>query len=226
MDHLRTLKPTDLLIVQDFTQIELSPTGFLQDFIIVLYRRPRSGGNLERTYYHYVGEKGQSNDFHFVKACWLDLLGSMKLKGESTLYIWSDGGRKHFKQSGQIRFWGEIQEQLRPKQVTIEYHFYASYHGHNACDAVAAHAKGKIKKYQLNYDIPVHNQTDVIAQLTQMKSSVVLPSKSGLEKPPKVPTLKGISSYHCFKFPEAGRVLARITSLGLEAPHNFYYNKK
>ena len=226
MGQVQTLPASDVLCVQDFTQIELSPSGFLQDLIIVVYRRPIAGGDLNRTYHHYVGKKSQSNDFHFVKGCWEDLLSKMNLKNNSTLHIWSDGGRKHFKQSGHVRFWGETQESLRPKNITIQYHFYASHHGHNACDAVAAHAKARIKRYQLNSDNPVQNQADVIKQLGQMKCSVVEPAKCGLGKPPKVPTLKGISRYHFFKFPEKGRIFARITSEMLEEPHNFYYEKK
>ena len=221
MDQMRTLRPFDLLIVQDFTQIELSPTGSLQDLILVAYRRTESEGELERVYYHYVGEPGQKNDFHFVKGCWIDLLDNMTLYANSNLHIWSDGGRKHFKQSGHLRFWGELQQALKPMNITIQYNFYASYHGHNVCDAAASHSKSALKKYQLDFAFPVNDQNAVIDVLSSTPSSIVKPSISGLGKPPKVPTLKGISSYHCFEFPEPGKILAYRTSVPSSTSHIF-----
>ena len=45
-------KGVDALIVQDFTQIQLSPSGFLQDYIIVVYKRDDSAlDNLSGKYY-------------------------------------------------------------------------------------------------------------------------------------------------------------------------------
>ena len=226
MNQIKTLQPEDIIVVQDFTQIELSPNGSLQDFILVLYRRTKPGGSLERLYYHYVGGDHQKNDFHFVKGCWLDLMDRLTLYANSNIQIWSDGGRKHFKQTGQIRFWSELQDDLRKSNITIQYNFYASYHGHNACDAVASHAKSAIKKYQLNFAIPVNNQSDVVGVLANMPSSIVMKAICGLGKPPKVPTFKGISRYHCFRFPAHGKIIAHRTSLTSVQSHLFTVKQK
>ena len=118
-----------------------------------------------------------------------------------------------------VTIWGELQQVLKSMKKTIQYNFYASYHGHNVCDAVASHAKSALKKYQLNYDVPVPDQAAVVDVLTNIPSSIVTPSISGMGKPPKVPTLKGISSYHCFKFPQPGQILVHHTRLSSSKSH-------
>jgi hypothetical protein len=60
------------------------------------------------------------------------------------IYIWSDGGSHHFK---------NVYTQYMFTQLLLihafdymEWNFFASYHGHNACDRHAAHIKQNIKK--------------------------------------------------------------------------------
>mmetsp|Transcript_6357 Transcript_6357/g.7818 ORF Transcript_6357/g.7818 Transcript_6357/m.7818 type:complete len:319 (-) Transcript_6357:631-1587(-) len=63
MEKLRTGILKGCLIVQDFSQIDLSPSGYIQDFIVVVYKKEIDYPALERTYLHYVGNSGEKNDY-------------------------------------------------------------------------------------------------------------------------------------------------------------------
>eukprot|EP00339_Tiarina_fusa_P007561 CAMPEP_0117083688 /NCGR_PEP_ID=MMETSP0472-20121206/58915_1 /TAXON_ID=693140 ORGANISM="Tiarina fusus, Strain LIS" /NCGR_SAMPLE_ID=MMETSP0472 /ASSEMBLY_ACC=CAM_ASM_000603 /LENGTH=94 /DNA_ID=CAMNT_0004812401 /DNA_START=1211 /DNA_END=1492 /DNA_ORIENTATION=- len=92
-----------------------------------------------------------------------------------------------------MRFVSELQETLRERSITIQYNFFASYHGHNACDGKANDAKRQIKNFQLATDIPVGNQHDVIVQLQALNSNIATEAVVIDGKPPKVKTFNGIS---------------------------------
>lgn len=200
-----------ILIVQDFTQIQLSPSSYLQDLIIVVYEKQHSENEpLKRTYYHWIGQTGKKNDINFVKGCWEEMLVCLKIENRMKLYIWSDGARKHYKQSGHMKFWSEIQERLREKNVTVEYNFYASYHGHNVCDAAASHIKRVLNNYQLHTADPIRNQSDILTcpKILEMKNIAIQPARiiPGIRE--KVSTMKGITKFHRFTFPTKGEVHA------------------
>ena len=57
-------------------------------------------------------------------------MSKVNLTEHEEIRIWSDGGKKHFKQTGMMRFVSELQETLRERSITIQYNFFASYHGH------------------------------------------------------------------------------------------------
>ena len=58
--------------------------------------------------------------------------------GCNHITIFSDGGPHHFKVSAAMVCFSQLQEKYGK---TIEYNFFASYHGHSTCDTVAAHVK-------------------------------------------------------------------------------------
>jgi hypothetical protein len=58
-----------ILVSEDFAQLQLSPTGFVQDLILVVYQKAPNESAINRSYYHYVGNSGQSNNRHFVMGC-------------------------------------------------------------------------------------------------------------------------------------------------------------
>jgi len=67
MDDIRSLPAGDLLVIQDFTQLPLSPSRYIQDFILVMYQIDPLTEELVRAYHHYVGDEHQSNDIQFVQ---------------------------------------------------------------------------------------------------------------------------------------------------------------
>lgn len=221
MSQVRELTACELLVVQDFTQLPLTPSGFIQDLIFVVYRKTPDTGELDRTYHHYVGDEGRSNDIQFVKAGWSDLLLRLPLSDCKILRIWSDGGRKHFKQTGHMMFWENKQEELRGLGVTIEYNFYASYHGHNACDAVAHHCKSLLKNYELDHDVPVASQSDLVGLFQRLKHSRTSAAPENHSIRLKYDTMAGISRCHRFLFPERGMITGFRSSLLSEEEHNF-----
>ena len=76
--------------------------------------------------------------------------------------IFSDGGPHHFKVSAAMVCFSQLQEKYGK---TIEYNFFAPYHGHSTCDTVAAHVKrflrSKIRELSVYVDqaLKVHYMT-------------------------------------------------------------------
>src|SRR5262249_3280007 len=86
--------------VMDFTQIEC--TELLTQCFIVHKRiyDPKEVKNLHHEVKQFVPTaKGTCNDVHFVAACLLKLAREGWFNHDRII-IWSDGGSKHFKQTG------------------------------------------------------------------------------------------------------------------------------
>jgi len=118
-------------------------------------------------------------------------------------------------------FWENKQAELRKQGVTIEYNFYASYHGHNACDAAAYHCKSLLKNSQLAYNIPVSGQLDMVGLFQSLKHSRTSLAPKDDSKRPKYKTMTKICSYHRFLFPQPGTIIGYLSSDVSEQPHNF-----
>ena len=58
------------------------------------------------------------------------------------MFIFSDGGPKHFKINKTINFFHYIAKHFK---FSIEYHFFESYHGSSLCDAHTGHIKVAIR---------------------------------------------------------------------------------
>jgi hypothetical protein len=95
------------------------------------------------TWKHYVAPNPDtSNDSKFV----INVLNDIKLKnGTKKVIIWSDGGRKHFKNSTTLQY---LQLFKNKKSIEITWNFFISYHGYNPCDLGASHIKSKLRVNQ------------------------------------------------------------------------------
>lgn len=73
------------------------------------HKKTNKTGNLEshpdEVHAEATDERAQTNDNRFVISVWSNLLKFFSQKGISQIIIWSDGGRKHFKQSAMLYFW-------------------------------------------------------------------------------------------------------------------------
>jgi len=112
------LKPRELMIVMDFSKFDYVTHKF-QDFIVCLYT------TLGSKYYHFVGEPEEKNDCHFVFWVWNFFYESKLFQDIDKIFLWSDGGPKHFKLTGFINFLSEFVDRTEPR-LTLEYHFFVS----------------------------------------------------------------------------------------------------
>lgn len=179
---------------------------------------PTSSDKLQRKYLHYVGEKTDANDVHFVVRVWEYLLKNNILQQHTTtpiktIELWSDGGPHHFKYSGTLHYFSTL---FARYNIKINYNFYESYHGHNICDAAASHAKSAIKRYQLNDAIPCYTAVDLCKAIATTKNASAVPlsflpyfSKTQVT----VKTYDGIKSHYKFVFVSEGVVHAYKSSL-------------
>lgn len=199
-------------MLQDFTQLQ-KQAGFNQDLIItILSYDPTAKDKLKRKYLHFVADK-EKNDIHFVVNVWESMLASGEFSGVRNLEVWSDGGGKHFKLSSNMYYFSTIKRRYKLK---IRYNFYESYHGHNACDAAAAHAKGAIGRYQRDDKIPCWEASNLVTAINSLKHTKAITLESILKERKgeiSIETMKGIKSYYLFEFLKQGKVKAYTSSL-------------
>jgi len=207
---IETKSQNTMILLQDFTQLE-PQSGFNQDMIItILTYNEHEVDKIKRDYYHFVGEQGDTNDIYFVITVWEHMFKTKIIPDNITnIEIWSDGGPKHFKQKKTMYYFSTLQQKY---QKTITYHFYQSYHGHNSCDAAAAHAKNAINLQQRDTNIPSYTAQDLCNSINTVNhhhAQQVPP----INKPHiKVSKLDGIKSFFMYKFPAPGVVHAYETS--------------
>jgi len=113
--------PNEVLILQDFTQLQVQ-SGFYQDLIIVFYyHNPNAEQGIGIKYFHFVGESEQKNDIGFVISAWKSLIKEGQFNGISRITIYSDGGPKHFKITSCMSFFADLQKRLG---IPIGYNFF------------------------------------------------------------------------------------------------------
>lgn len=185
-----------VLITQDFTQLEFDG-GFVQDLIICCYDHDSNAKDgLKRSYRHFVGDIGDSNQISFVAGCWIELLKGDWFHGKKIVEIWSDGGGKHFKISSNIGTIKAIQDEY--DEIDWIYNFFPSYHGCNVCDAVGSQAKRVINEYMRNTKQAIRSQEQVINAINSLKNHHATPARLLKEMNFTCSTLNGIKSYHKF----------------------------
>ena len=107
--------PDTMIIVQDFTKLEYDNVS-TQDLIFTVYK----GGN-QGVFKHYLMEKKdgkeQKNDTSFAVQIWNQYFPEI-VDHIKHLIIWSDGGRKHFKNNKNL--WWMQKEQNRIQKEKIQ----------------------------------------------------------------------------------------------------------
>ena len=131
-----------LLLVQDFTQIQFGDDSCQDLIITIYYHDDEKSCKIGHEFYHFLCE--HPNDINFVASAWTSFIDEIIERFHPTeISIWSDRGPKHFKISKHMAFWWQTSTTLN---LQIAYNFFASYHGHNVCDAAAAHVKRAVTK--------------------------------------------------------------------------------
>lgn len=187
-----------VLVVQDFTQIRFG-SKLCQDLIICIYfGDPLVEQKVSHTFHHFIAE--HSNDVDFVVSVWTELLEELYSTWPNCkLAIWSDGGRKHFKQSTMIHWWWQ---QVQKSKKSVEFYFFESYHGSSSCDAAASHAKSTILRFQKNFNTIITdiNKLVEVVNTLQQHEAVVFNNIPSTKDQFKVKTIKGISKAQLIKF--------------------------
>lgn len=198
------------LIIQDFTQVNLEG-GFVQVMIVCVYTYdPSAKDKIKRNYFDFVGQKGLKNTITFVVASWAKLLEEPLIKSLLHLYVWSDGGPKHYKISSNMILFSVIQE-VYP-QFKICYNFYASHHGHSVCDGLAQHGKKKLEIVRCELGERIINHNKIVEHFNTLPNRKAVPVPRDVYKKLAVSTLSGITSYHQFWFPAPRTIHANVLS--------------
>jgi hypothetical protein len=188
-------EPGVILIVQDFTQIQIQEI-ITQCFIVTIYYFDEKTNMLQAEYETFLSDKKiESNDIFFVATSYHHLLNHEKIINARELIFYNDGGGHHFKVSATVLLMLFLQFQYK-KPIT--FNFFPSYHGHNVCDGAAAVVKNRLNVYARDYK-PIKTQDDivgVIQGLAEFDSTIIHILRSPLD----VKTLKGIKSFHSLKF--------------------------
>jgi hypothetical protein len=112
------LKEDEVIVVQDFTNVELSSSS-RQTLCICLYTKKED--KIETNYFTFVApESSVKNDIKFVVSAWLQLINH--IQSYKSINIWSDGGSKHFKITACLIFFAALQDLLK-KQDYLQFFF-------------------------------------------------------------------------------------------------------
>lgn len=134
-----------LLVVIDFSRFDIVG-GKFQGFFLHAYRWNEEAGAIESTPYVVFPTEPVTNDAKLFDAAFQQVLDELSEKFNfKELFIWSDGGRKHFKQRYAMKYILKLQ---RAKGWRIVWNFFASHHGHGVCDADAQHVKQAVRRLQ------------------------------------------------------------------------------
>jgi hypothetical protein len=144
---------TRLFLVLDFTRLEGNGNNggeTIQDLIIWRYKYDSIKRDFTSQTHHYIPTKlSQKNDAAFVGTVLGDYVDEIRrTERVDRVLIWSDGGGAHFKQKFSMGMMLIKQTELN---IKFRWCFFASNHGHNACDGAASLVKRtQRKKYLAN----------------------------------------------------------------------------
>jgi hypothetical protein len=114
---------------------------------------------LETRYYDFVCDdlETRKNDYHFVRAAWIKLVGLLVFDGIHRIRLFSDGASKHFKQRWFASAFDDTALSYGRRftlswfsafkvnfGIDLEWSFFASNHGHGLADSHAATLKSKV----------------------------------------------------------------------------------
>jgi hypothetical protein len=131
------------VVIMDFSQFTIGggKTAKVNNLIaVVLSSDADTAGRLHRHYIDTVAnakDEDDKNDFFFFRA-WLDQFLETVIRplGITRLHLWSDGGRKHFKQKHALAEFSLV----LVKHTWLKFaswNFFPSYHGKGLCDSHA-----------------------------------------------------------------------------------------
>lgn len=116
------------------------------------------------------------------------------------LFIWSDGGRKHFKQRYAMKYILKLQ---RERGCKIVWNFFASHHGHGVCDADAQHVKKAVLRLQKHHHVIFKTGRQLMRAAQEVGDTLARLVHPPTAKKIDARKLDQISLYHKFSFDSA-----------------------
>jgi hypothetical protein len=200
-----------VLLVIDFTRVDGEGKfggDTCQDFIIDLKVKNEDGTDLNNVGYHYMSTNMSSKaDTDFVGTSLRNFIQKLaKLRKNDNrvieLIIWSDGGPAHFKSNQSQRMAFHIQ--VDNPNIKINWNFFVSYHGNNACDGFAHAVKDSITKKYTETNTPLKKHDDFLQHINKnMKNQKKHEAVSiQIAKQPEVEAedMVGIRGIHRFEY--------------------------
>lgn len=129
------LKDDEAILVIDFTtKGEWGADHQFQILVMVQLTRDPVSKAITLENFDAFGED-EENDCYFMKRGMEEYLSKFLPARIKKVYLWSDGGPKHFKQKKSMYFMSQLAEKYK---ISIDWNFYCSCHAHNLCDSHAA----------------------------------------------------------------------------------------
>jgi len=136
-----------------------------------------------------------------------------ELDNFNELLIWSDGGPQHFKIKKTSNFFSFLRGKYNKG---IEYHFFASNHGHSMCDSHTGVGKQKLRREERSSQIQTKDLDAIADSYSQLKATTVfkLPpiDKTDTVSLSRDILSEGIKKFHEFRYLSNGSVECRIES--------------
>jgi len=155
------------VVLQDFSKLEPQQGDTSQDLIFAVYYYKQGDLVLSHKFFHYVAK--EKNDKWFVFSAWREFIENNLfkddqgiLKQELKLFLFSDGGPKHFKLTDNLVYMGVLMWILNLK---VEYNYFFAYHGMNPCDTAASQVKVLLEKW---YSYPGHHRIGTMERLAEI----------------------------------------------------------
>lgn len=222
--RLQSLGPIDksgqVLIVVDFTCLEPESRENIriQNMILVVVYHDKSNQQ-QRVYFDFLcgNPDSRKNDFFFVRRAFELFLNEIlkdppvpELRHIKSVQIWSDGGRKHFKNRFTMT---EVPNLFRRANIQVSWSFFAPYHGANICDSHAG-IEAQSNKRLTSQDRPNLTAEMFGASYASLAHTYPVVLRSIPRFDFDCTELKGISDYYHFEFPG----ISNCTSSNLHLP--------
>eukprot|EP00733_Pompholyxophrys_punicea_P000507 Pompholyxophrys_punicea_v1_NODE_144_length_3209_cov_54.434686.p1 type:complete len:655 gc:universal NODE_144_length_3209_cov_54.434686:2046-82(-) len=175
--------PGECVIVMDFAgrflvkaDINLSQKDYfarfgVPDFVLVAYFYSFNEGKIVTKTFDFISKTESKEDINYVIATWLYLLNETNFLDQfKKVYVFSDGGPKHFKIRKSIYFFSILQAYYG---IRFEWHYFQSCHGKSGCDAHVGVLKmmllREIKKGEI-----INNESDLYEKVKESSKSDVI----------------------------------------------------
>jgi hypothetical protein len=114
-----------------------SQSLFVNDLIFTLY-----DADQQHDWVNYISTSDNKQIYAYVEGSLFDFISTYIPHNVQRIYVFSDGGPHHFKIWKTVNLFHYLAKMF---EISMEYHFFESYHGSSLCDAHAGHVKKAIR---------------------------------------------------------------------------------
>lgn len=185
------------MVVIDFSAFQVTGAKW-QALLVHIYRWDLITNEEVSTPYIVFPTEEANNDAALFKVAFKSVIEEVRSAFRfNELLIWSDGGRKHFKQRYAMQY---VMEMQRKWAVRIVWNFFASHHGHGVCDADASHVKVAVRSAQRDKNILIRRSSQLMKIAHSVGKTVGRLVFPPTKDKPRTGALKNMTQYHKFTF--------------------------